>query len=220
VETVLGEHPAVQEVVVVAREESTGDKRLVAYVVPKHERPIHQEELRTFVEAKLPAYLVPAQFMQLERMPLTPSGKADRSLLPSPEELEGPCTRTSVTPTNDTESALVSIWRELLACKTVGIHDNFFHLGGHSLLVTQLVSRIMSTFQIEVPVRVVFESPTIAALAKAIDGVQPNEAPPLSAISKGMSQAAARDLLRRVNDLTDTEVEELLRAPGLQHVSS
>jgi acyl carrier protein len=153
-------------------------------------------------------------------MPLTPSGKVDRSVLPSPEEVGDPGTRKSTTPTNDTESGLMGIWKELLACKTIGIHDNFFHLGGHSLLATQLISRIMSTFQIDLPVRVVFEAPTIAALARAIDGAQPNKAPRLRAIPKGISQTTARDLLSRVNDLTDIEVEELLRAPELQHVAS
>jgi amino acid adenylation domain-containing protein len=133
-------------------------------------------QLRNYLEQKLPDYMVPAAFVVLETLPLTPSGKIDRRALPAPVPVES--TQGYVAPRSPMEAKLVSIWSELLGVKRVGIHDNFFELGGHSLLATQLTSRIRDAFAVELPLRNLFESPTIAQLAQQIDSLQVSQLQP------------------------------------------
>ncbi|MBO1350490.1 MAG: amino acid adenylation domain-containing protein [Hormoscilla sp. GUM202] len=168
IEATLAQHPCILQAVVIAREDMPGDKRLVAYIVGKTEPP-KVPELRDFLKGKLPGYMVPAAFVTLEAMPLTPNGKVDRRSLPAPDASELASTAIFVAPGTPTEELLAAIWCEVLGLKHVGIHDNFFELGGHSLLATQVISRIRRVFSVEVPVRYVFEFPTLATLSKAIE---------------------------------------------------
>jgi acyl carrier protein len=164
--------------------------------------------LRDFLAIQLPAYMVPSHIITLDKLPLTLNGKVDRSALPSPEEISRQGEQTPVAPTNETEARLVDIWREILQRENVGIHDNFFHLGGHSLLATQIISRIVRSFQVELPVRVIFETPTIAGVASA---VQDHRNTPAVAIpTRAEERSRAQMLLDRLDNLSDSEVEELL----------
>jgi acyl carrier protein len=167
-------------------------------------------ELREFAQARLPEFMVPSAFVVLDALPLTENGKVDRRVLPSPEGVESTFNETCAAPRNRTEEALLEIWSQVLGRQSVGIHDNFFQLGGHSLLATQLVSRIGSGLGIELPVRAIFEAPTIAALAEVADRVPPKSATVSPAIRPEMDGAQAEALLARVEQLSDAEVEELL----------
>jgi amino acid adenylation domain-containing protein len=168
IEAVLAQYPAVREAVVLAREESPGDKRLVAYVVPNLNPAPASHALRSFLKEKLPDYLVPSAFVFLDSLPLTPHGKVDRKALPAPEQSRPELDETFSAPRTAVEGPLAGIWAEVLKIDKVGIHDNFFDLGGHSLLATQVVSRIRRSLRVEVPLRTMFEAPTIAGLAIAI----------------------------------------------------
>jgi amino acid adenylation domain-containing protein len=167
IEAVLGQHAAVQEVVVLARQDTPGDPRLVAYVVPKPEAAPAIHDLRRSLKQRLPDYMVPSAFVMLEAMPLTPSGKVDRRALPAPQRPERqPGFVAARTPT---EEILASLWSEVLGLGPVGVQDNFFELGGHSLLATKLMSRLRQTFQLDLPLRALFEEPTIAELSETIE---------------------------------------------------
>src|SRR5262249_17891809 len=150
-------HGQVREVVVLAREDQPGEKRLVAYVVPAAvgDPTVSAIALREPLQARLPAYMVPSGFVFLPALPLTPNGKLDRRSLPAPDgnrERDG----QYAPPRNPVEEQLCAIWQEVLRLDRVGVHDNFFELGGHSLLATQVVSRIRSTFAAELPLRSLF----------------------------------------------------------------
>ena len=168
IEAVLGQHPAVQEIVVTGREDRPGDKRLVAYVVPDQEE-IKISHLRLFLKRKLPEYMVPSVFMLLDALPLTPNGKVDRQALPAPGTARPELEETFVSPRTPTEEILAGIWAELLGFEQVGIHDNFLELGGHSLLATQIISRVREVLQVELALHYIFETPTVADLAKLIE---------------------------------------------------
>jgi acyl-CoA synthetase (AMP-forming)/AMP-acid ligase II/acyl carrier protein len=218
VETMLSQHPGVREAVVVAREEPGGGKRLVAYVVAHDaaregsgngdngggESGVRSSELRAYLKERLPEYMVPGAYVQLEQMPLSPNRKVDRKALPEPEgagverETEYVAARTPV------EELLVEIWAELLGLERVSIHDNFFELGGHSLLATQLVSKLQQTLVIEVPLRQIFETPTIAEFAAAISQN--------SDYMQNEDQAVVNELLSRLEQLSDSEIEMLMLA--------
>ena len=165
IEAVLTECPQVQQAVVVAREDTPSNQRLVAYVVPSQKQPTCRE-LRDTLRQKLPEYMVPAAFKLMEALPLTPNGKIDRRALPAPEPT---LTEEFVPPHTPTQEVLAAIWAEVLGIKQVGIHDNFFNLGGHSLLATQVISRVRSAFELELPLRSLFASPTVEALSQQIE---------------------------------------------------
>ena len=170
VEAVLSQHPQVQEAVVIAREDQPGNKRLVAYFISNLEQSI-THELRSFLKTKLPDYMVPSAFVQLDTLPLTPNGKIDRRALPQPE-IEETVSSTFIPPRNSTEEQLAMIWSSVLGIEQVGIHHNFFELGGHSLLATQVISRIRQVFEMELPLRALFEVPTVAELGERIETVR------------------------------------------------
>ena len=172
IETVLSQYSLVQASVVIVREDTPGEKRLVAYVVPYPEVKLTISELRQFLKAKLPDYMVPSAFVILESLPLTPSGKIDRRALPAPELTRERLDTLFVTPRTPTEEILATIWAQVLKVEQVGIDDNFFELGGHSLLATQLVSRIRKIFQVELPLRELFAAATVAELAHLIGQLQ------------------------------------------------
>ena len=170
IEAVLSEHPAVQGCVVVAREERIGEKRLVGYVVMEEgERGVTVGELRRYLKEKLPEYMVPGVWVLLDELPLTANGKVDRRGLPEPEGTRPELESGYVEAGTETEKLLAEIWRQVLGLERVGVHDNFFDLGGHSLMATQVVSRVREALQIEVPLRKLFESPTVAELAEEIE---------------------------------------------------
>jgi len=165
IETALLGHEAVEQAVVTVRGEH--DKYVAAYVVgSRRGEEVSAAELRGYVKGILPEYMVPAAFVFLEELPLTPNGKVDRKGLPEPERQAG---GEYVGPGNETEELLCRMWEEVLGLEKVGVEDNFFELGGHSLLATQLISRVRSTFEVDFPLQMLFERPTIAALAEIID---------------------------------------------------
>ena len=169
IETVLGSHHSVRECIVVAREDVPGDKRLVAYAVPVDGAHIIPLELRQWVRQRLPDYMVPAAWVQMTRLPLSANGKVDRKALPKPDNLALEPDSTFIAPTTLNQEMLASIIGDVLRIEDVGLHDNFFELGGHSLSATQVVSRVRQTFQVDLRVRTLFESPTVAALSQTIE---------------------------------------------------
>jgi len=167
IESVLAGYPGVREAAVVAREYGLGDRRLLAYVAMDTGANTVVSNLRDFLKEKLPEYMVPSTFTVLERLPLTASGKVDRrSLSAISGSPPGGPQGGKAPPRTPAEEILASLWAEVLKVEQVGIHDNFFDLGGHSLLATQLISRIRDAFSRELPVRQLFESPTIAQLCE------------------------------------------------------
>ncbi|MBN3962217.1 amino acid adenylation domain-containing protein [Nostoc sp. NMS8] len=176
IEAVLNQHPAVRETVVIVGEDVPDDKYLVAYVVLNQEQIAMQEVqsfaslLRQFLKEKLPEYMVPSAYMVLESLPITPNGKVDRRALPMPDTISFN-NQDYVAPRSQVEELLAQIWAKVLGKEQVGIHDNFFELGGHSLLATVLTSRIRDTFQIDLPVRNLFEAPTVEQLSRYIDTI-------------------------------------------------
>ncbi|HFQ92927.1 MAG TPA: amino acid adenylation domain-containing protein, partial [Anaerolineae bacterium] len=188
IEAALEQHPALQMTAVLAREDSPGNKQLVAYVVPETMPGPAEGELRSFLRQTLPAYMVPAHFVTLEEMPLTPSNKIDRKALPAPDRARPDLEKSFVAPRNETEAALAAICAELLQVEKVGVYDNFFELGGHSLLATQFISRVRDSFGVEIPLRTLFETPTVADMALALEvtqksGPQP-QAPTITRVSR------------------------------------
>jgi len=169
VEAALGQHPAVREVVAVAREEAPNLKALVAYVVPRQGMRPTTGELQRFVRERLPDYMVPSAFTLLDTIPLTPHGKVDRAGLLAREGPRPGLESSFVPPRTQVEQLLARIWAEVLKCDRVGIEDNFFELGGHSLKGTQVASRVREAFGIELPLRLLFKSPTIGELARVIE---------------------------------------------------
>ena len=184
IEAVLKQHSAVTQAAVVAREDAPGVKRLVAYVVlAEPSRPPVAGELRSFLKERLPEYMIPAVFVLLDALPLTPSGKVDRQRLPAPDEAARTALDVHVAPRTPVEEVLCSVWAEVLKVGRVGVHDNFFELGGHSLLATQLMSRVRQAFGTDVALRQLFEQPTVAELARAVEAKlragESTSAPPL-----------------------------------------
>lgn len=167
IEAVLAQHPSVQQSVIIVWEEPhPDDKRLVAYFVPNAELAPTPGELRHFLGGKLPDYMVPAVFVLLESIPLTPNGKIDRRRLPTPDPFQRDMEQEFITPRTPIEKSLVDIWTEVLEHENIGIFDNFFDLGGHSLLIIRLQSELQSVFGKEIPAAELFEHPTIHALAQ------------------------------------------------------
>ncbi|HEY2328632.1 MAG TPA: amino acid adenylation domain-containing protein, partial [Verrucomicrobiae bacterium] len=169
IESVLGNHPAIRECVVVARENAAGGKNLVAYLVVRKKTAPAVAELREFLLKKLPDYMVPVAFVNLEKLPLTPNGKIDRKALPEPAENLLKSGAEFAAPQTPTEVLLAKIWGELLGAERTGIRDNFFALGGHSLLAARIFFRIRDVFKLDLPVRTISRCPTIAELGVAVD---------------------------------------------------
>lgn len=163
IETVLTNHPGVVEAVVTAREDVPGDARLAAYYVDSEE--VDGASLRSDLEQRLPQHMVPAFFVRLDALPLSPNGKVDRRALPAPEAVGGGDGRAPGTPG---EELLAGIWTDVLGIEEIGAEDDFFDLGGHSLLATRVVSQIREIFGVRLPVSVLFEAPTVEALAERI----------------------------------------------------
>jgi amino acid adenylation domain-containing protein len=173
IETRLIQHPEVSETVVAAREDTLGDKRLVAHVMPVQGRRPAIEDLRSFLKEKLPEYMVPSSFVLIDTLPLAPNGKIDRLALPALQSAGGTEEETSVAPTLPVHYQLIKIWEELLDTRSIGIRDNFFYLGGHSFLAARLVARIEQVFGKKIPLAILFARPTIEQLAVALQQSDP-----------------------------------------------
>ncbi len=176
IEAALGAHPEVAEAVVVAYEPAAGDRRLAAYLVARQpgetvSAGLSAQDLRAFLRERLPDYMVPASFTTLEALPLTPSGKVDRRALPAPDRARSEVSASYVAPRTASEETIAAIWAEVLGLEQVGATDDFFALGGHSLLLPQVLHRLRNAFQVEVPLRALFDEPTVEGLALTIEEI-------------------------------------------------
>ncbi|MEW5957722.1 MAG: amino acid adenylation domain-containing protein [Chloroflexota bacterium] len=165
IETVLGQHPAVREAVVLLREDHPGDKRLVAYVLPEQPAEINGSDLQDYLRQKLPDYMVPGVYVTLETLPLTPNGKVNRQALPAPHPAAFNLKKEFVSPQDELELQLAQIWEQILDVRPISVTDNFFDLGGHSLLAVRMFARIKEILGQNLPVATLFQAPTVAALA-------------------------------------------------------
>jgi amino acid adenylation domain-containing protein len=177
VESVLREHPALRDAVVLAVPESSGGMRLVGYVVPRRGEAAPEASVREYLRERLPEYMVPSALVMLEALPLNANGKVDRRALPVPGPTQPPPGELAA-PRDETESALAALWRELLGVERVGIHDNFFALGGHSLLAVKLIIRLRERFGVSPPLHALFELSTIARQAEFLARERPRAREP------------------------------------------
>jgi amino acid adenylation domain-containing protein len=166
VEAALSAHEGVRACVVVAREDEPGDRRVVAYVAA--DELLSSAALRAHLRERLPDYMIPSVFVMLDELPLTPNGKVDRKALPAPGRERAESEREFVAPRNEVEAGVAAMWVEVLKVERVGVEDNFFELGGHSLLATRLIARVREAFGVELPLRRLFERPTVAGVALAV----------------------------------------------------
>ncbi|MEW6732306.1 MAG: amino acid adenylation domain-containing protein [Acidobacteriota bacterium] len=204
IEAAICEHPSISEAVVVARDVTGEEKRLVAYLVVHSQASLSINELRVFLQQKLPDYMIPSVFVILESLPLTANGKVNYRALPAPDQARPELTKEFVTPRTPIEKELAKIWSELLGVEKVGIYDNFFELGGHSLLLTQLASWIRKDFRVEVPLRILFDTPTIVEMTKAI----------LARQVKQENKAQLAQMLKELKQLSPEKVKAKLEKMG------
>ena len=169
VEAALSQSAAIREATVMVREDQPGERRLVAYAVLDPAQELTASELRQFLKQKLPEYMLPTLFVWLDKLPLTPSGKVDRRALPVPDSSRPDLQATYAAPETATEQKIAEVWAEILKLERVGIHDNFFDLGGYSLLGTQVIARLRQMLSVELSLRSLFELPTVSELAKRVD---------------------------------------------------
>jgi surfactin family lipopeptide synthetase A len=209
IETVLAAHPAVRELVVMAREDLPGDKRLVAYIVPEDEQRITASELRNFLRDKLPDYMLPAVFVMLDELPLNPNRKVDRRALPAPDHSRPDVQTAFIAPRTGAEELVADIWAGVLGLEQVGVADNFFELGGHSMLATQVVSRVREVFRVDLQLRSLFQQPTVEGLV--------HELGKLWGADEIVEEIA--ETFKQVDKLTVEEVRDML-APEEQDVSA
>ena len=174
-ERALAEHADVKHAGVVARDLGSGEQSLVGYLVSLVVPPPTVNELNQFLRARLPDYMIPSIYMYLESFPLV-NGKLDRTRLPLPELKRPQLAETYVAPRSLTERILERIWADVLGLDCVGIHDNFFDLGGHSLAASQVIARVIQTLQLELPIKALFDSPTVAEMASIVAQNQATQA--------------------------------------------
>jgi amino acid adenylation domain-containing protein len=172
IETVLSQHPDVERLAVVVNDDIPGNKRLIAYIVPQADRQPTLDSLRQFMAQKLPEHAVPAVFMTLAEFPLTPNGKVDRTALPAPESIRTEVAADLIAPRNHLELALTKIWEQVLAVESIGIGENFFELGGNSLIAVRLVAAIDRQWQRKIGLSTLLQHPTIAELAQLLHQAQ------------------------------------------------
>jgi len=218
IEAVLATHESVRECVVEARGD-TSEKRLVAYVTTNSDASINAvtpQQLWDYVRERLPEYMAPSSIVVLDQLPLTPNGKIDRKALPAPDYAKDLLQNGYIAPTTETERTLTQIWSRVLGVEKIGVADNFFMIGGHSLLATQVVSRVRQSFGVEMPLREMFESPTIAELSKAVEKLRAAQSgSAVSATTITARKRGARNLeqvLSQVQQLSEDEAKQLLRA--------
>jgi acyl-coenzyme A synthetase/AMP-(fatty) acid ligase/acyl carrier protein len=173
VEKVLLAHMEIKEAVVLAEPDESGEDRLLAYIT-RPASSLSVVELRNFLAQKLPDYMIPSRFTFVDALPLTSSGKLDRKALPKLDEHRPELSQSYVAPQNEVERMLAEIWAEVLSLDRVGVHDNFFDLGGHSLAAARVVSQVIKQFRLELPLQSLFKAPTVAEMAAVIDERQKN----------------------------------------------
>lgn len=218
IESVLGLSDEVAQAVVICREDRPGDKRLVAYLVPKPglagerehgesasgesvstESGIDVAALRALARERLPEYMMPSAFVCLERLPLTPNGKVDRRALPAPDA-EAFAVSEYAAPRSSEEETLAALWAEVLGQPRIGIHDNFFDLGGHSLLATQLVTRMQNALGADITLRMMFEAPTVARFAELL----------MMQRMQNLDQDDLAGMLQQLEDLSEEDIQAML----------
>ena len=204
IETALLQHEDVKEVTVVGREDQQGNTQLVAYFVPAGKHTPSVSQLRKLLNQKLPDYMIPSAFVALNALPLTPNGKIRRQGLPDLDGSRPNLDTPFVAPRNLIEEKLAGLWAEVLSLKEVGVHDHFFDLGGHSLTATRVVSRVIKQFQTEVPLQILFQSPTVADMAAVIAEHQ----------AKKLGDNEIEAILAELESLTDEEAKLLLAGAG------
>ena len=200
IEAALNQYWAISESVVIDNDDLPGGTRLIGYIVPEEGIEPTSAQLYSFLKEKIPSYMIPSIFVILKEIPLTPNGKVNRGELPVPQLSEDGTSANFVAPRNELEETLAEIWRETLGVAQVGVESNFFDLGGHSLLATRVVSQVRERFGVELPLRVLFESPTIAGLAQHLDAVQVKD----TQLSRILS------MLENVENISEEEVTALL----------
>jgi len=200
VAAVLSRHPAVESCFVTARTNAQGENALAAYVVAANDRPT-SAELRTYLIERLPTVFIPASFVFLDSLPLSPNGKVNRRLLPDPDWAGSEQGIAFVEPRNALEEKLAHIWAEVLRVERVGVRDDFFDLGGHSLLATKVVVRARALFQVEIPLRMLFENPILENLASAIAKLYTQE----------VDEGEIDRLIGTLESLTPEDIERLLK---------
>ena len=198
IESVLAAHDAVAQAVVICREDRPGDKRLVAYLIAA-DGEIDIAALRTAARERLPEYMMPSAFMTMDRLPLTPNGKVDRRALPAPDA-EAFAVAEYTAPRNAEEETLTALWAEVLGRPQIGIHDNFFDLGGHSLIATQLVTRMQKALGGDIGLRMMFEAPTVAQFAELL----------LSNRMKNVDEEALAAMLQQLEGLSEDDIQAML----------
>jgi amino acid adenylation domain-containing protein len=200
IEHALLDHASVRAAAVAVRENSSGEKELVAYVVVRGDAPPASTTLRNFLASRIPAYMVPASFVQLENLPLTPSGKMNRQALPEPADARLMPEAPFAEPRSAIEKTLAHLWREALGVARVGLHDSFFDLGGHSLVASTIVARMGDVFRIEISLRQFFERSTVAEMADLIqNGLQINP-----------ESTELADVLREIESLSEEQARKVL----------
>lgn len=202
IETVLGHHPGIKGAAVMVRKDNTGEKHLVACIVPDAQTSLTSSQVRAYLREKLPAVMVPSVLALLEHFPISPNGKLDRHALLALLDKRSLREEDYVSPRTDLEEVLVDIWKELLGGEAIGVTDNFFASGGHSLLATQVIARIKGTFQVDLPVSVMFEKPTVEELAVAL---LDREKKP------GQFQKIAQ-LIKKIASLSDDNARKMLES--------
>jgi acyl carrier protein len=200
IEGVLALHPDVRETVVVAYPDDSGDTRLVAYVAVHGRDATMTDSMRAFMKDRLPGYMLPEAIVLLEALPRTPSGKVDRAALPRIEALHDRIRVAYAAPQTALQEVLVNLWADMLNIDRVGIHDDFFELGGHSLTATRVVSKIREIFTISIPLRMLFETPTVAGLSERML---------LECDQAGRLEKIA-ELLLKVQQMSAAEVDAML----------
>jgi amino acid adenylation domain-containing protein len=222
IESVLREHESVRNVAVVVRDNGSLGPTLAAYVVPVVGQKVVHSELRRHLRRRLPEHMVPAEFVTLDSLPMTPNGKLDLRALP-PIELARPENDSEfAAPRNDVEAKLAEIWAEVLHIKRISVVDNFFELGGHSLLAAQVIARIRKHLGVEIQLRTLFEEPTVAGLATAVNRSRADGRTVRPRITPRAPEQAKSELEKRLSELSAEEIDALLKTAlaGRGHVAA
>ena len=204
IESVLAKHVSVRESVVILANDASGEKRLVAYYTPQAGQKATNAELFAFLKDRLPEYMVPAAFVELERMPLNSNGKIDKKALPAADLARPERTEDVVTPQTPLEQEVASVWKEVLGLERVGVNENFFEIGGHSLLATRVIMLLRSRLGLSISLRLLFEYPTIGGMATAL----------MDTLLDETDEPSLLEMISEVENLSDNEVRQL-RAEGV-----
>lgn len=214
-EAALLAHHRVGRAIAMVREDAPGDRRLVAYVVPRENETLATDDLRAFLRKKMPEYMVPTSFVALDKLPLNGNGKVDYHALPAPGR--GESQDGFVAPRNQIEETIAGIWLQLLGKDPISVTDNFFELGGHSLMIGQALSRVQQTLGIELPLNTIFDAPTVAELAAVIEQIRASEIkvsrPKIEARPRG--DGSLNQLLIQLEQLSEEEARQALKQKGL-----